>query len=92
MADKDGAKDSLQSVDKALETVAKMRADFGAVQSRLQRTVSNLENQNVNLSSAKARISDADIAEESSKMASSQILQQAGYQFYRKQIKMVLLL
>ena len=78
LADKSGAKDSLETVDNALEKLASMRANFGASQSRLQRTVSNLENQNVNLQAAKSRISDADIAEESSKMASANILQQAG--------------
>ncbi len=78
LADKEGSKESLESVDAALEKLASMRANFGAVQSRLQRTVSNLENQNVNLAAAKSRISDADIAEESAKMASANILQQAG--------------
>ena len=78
LSDKSGAKDSLETVDTALEKLASMRASFGASQSRLQRTVSNLENQNVNLAAAKSRISDADIAEESAKMASANILQQAG--------------
>ncbi len=78
LADRAGAKDSLERVDNALDKLATMRADFGSVQSRLQRTVTNLENQNVNLSAAKARISDADIARESAEMASSNILQQAG--------------
>lgn len=78
VADKDGARSTLQSVDEALVKLGKMRADFGAVQSRLQTTTSNLDIQYENLSSAKSRISDADIAYESSEMASSQILQNAS--------------
>jgi flagellin len=55
-----------------------MRADFGAVQSRLQMTTSNLDIQNENLSAAKSRIADADIAFETSEMTSAQILQSAS--------------
>ena len=55
-----------------------MRADFGAVQSRLQVTVSNLDIQNENLSAAKSRIRDADIAHESAELASANILQNAA--------------
>lgn len=78
VADKGGARDTLQSVDDALVKIGKMRADFGAVQSRLQMTTSNLDIQYENLSAAKSRISDADIAYESAEMASSQILQSAS--------------
>lgn len=78
VADKGGARDTLQSVDDALVKIGKMRADFGAVQSRLQMTTSNLDIQYENLSAAKSRISDADIAFESAEMASSQILQSAS--------------
>ena len=73
-----GARDTLQSVDDALVKIGKIRADFGAVQSRLQMTTSNLDIQYENLSAAKSRISDADIAYESAEMASSQILQSAS--------------
>jgi flagellin len=58
--------------------IGQMRADFGAVQSRLQTTTSNLDIQFENLSAAKSRISDADIAYESSEMTSAQILQSAS--------------
>ena len=78
VSDKGGARDTLQSVDDALVKIGKMRADFGAVQSRLQMTTSNLDIQYENLSAAKSRISDADIAYESAEMASSQILQSAS--------------
>lgn len=78
IADKSGARDMLQSVDDALVQIGQMRADFGAVQSRLQMTTSNLDIQYENLSAAKSRISDADIAYESAEMTSAQILQSAS--------------
>jgi flagellin len=78
IADKSGARDLLGNVDEALVKIGQMRADFGAVQSRLQMTTSNLDIQYENLSAAKSRISDADIAYESAEMTSAQILQQAS--------------
>lgn len=78
LADKGGARSTLESVDDALVKIGQMRADFGAVQSRLQMTTSNLDIQNENLSAAKSRISDADIAYESAEMTSAGILQQAS--------------
>ncbi len=78
VADKDSARDTLTAVDEALVKIGKMRADFGAVQSRLQMTTNNLDNAYENLSAAKSRISDADIAYESSEMTSAQILQNAS--------------
>ena len=78
LADKGGARDTLSAVDQAIVKIGEMRADFGAVQSRLSSTTSNLDVQYENLSAAESRISDADIAYESSEMASAQILQQAS--------------
>lgn len=78
VASKDGARDTLGSIDEVLTQIGKMRADFGAVQSRLQTTTSNLDIQYENLSAAKSRIRDTDFAFESSEMASAQILQQAS--------------
>ena len=78
IGDKDSARDTLSSVDEALVQIGKMRADFGAVQSRLQMTTSNLDIQYENLSAAKSRIADADIAYETSEMTSAQILQSAS--------------
>lgn len=76
--DKGSARDTLQAVDTALITLGKMRADFGAVQSRLNTTVSNLDIQYENLSAANSRLRDADVAFESAELASSNILQQAA--------------
>lgn len=76
--DKSSARDTLGQVDEALIALGKMRADFGAVQSRLDTTVSNLDIQYENLSAANSRLRDADIARESAELASSNILQQAA--------------
>jgi flagellin len=78
VADKGSAKDTLQSVDEAIVKLGKMRADFGAVQSRLNITVSNLDIQNENLTAAQGRIKDADIAFETAEMTSAQVLQSAS--------------
>jgi flagellin len=78
VADKDAARDILGSVDEALVQLGKIRADFGAVQSRLQTVNSNTEIQFENLSAAQSRIADADIAHESAELASAQVLQAAA--------------
>lgn len=78
VADKDSARDTLSAVDEAMIQLGKIRADFGAVQSRLIATNSNTEIQFENLSAAQSRIADADIAYESAEMASAQILQSSA--------------
>ena len=78
LSDKDGAKDALQAVDEALVQIGKIRADFGAVQSRLVMTNSNTDIQYENLKAAESRISDADIAHESAELASATVLQNAA--------------
>jgi flagellin len=75
---KSSARSLLGTVDDALKEIGKMRADFGAVQSRVQTTTSNLDIQYENLSAANSRIRDADVAHESAELASSQVLQQAA--------------
>jgi flagellin len=78
VSEKSSARDALNTVDTALDQLGKMRANFGAVQSRLNSTVSNLDIQYENLSAANARIRDTDIAKESSEIASAQVLQSAA--------------
>ena len=65
-------------IDSALNTVATARSELGAVQNRLESTISNLSNISENISSARSRILDADIAQETSIMTKNNILQQAG--------------
>ncbi|MCX7674890.1 MAG: flagellin [Bdellovibrionaceae bacterium] len=78
MTSKDSARSSLAAVDKALEKVGQLRANFGAVQSRINAAVSNLDIQYENLSAANSRIRDVDVARETAEMASAQVLQSAA--------------
>lgn len=75
---REDARESLEKVDNALLAIGKLRADFGAVQSRLQTTVSNLDVQYENLNAANSRLRDADVAHESAEMVQSGVLQQAA--------------
>lgn len=68
----------MSQIDTALESVSKTRAGFGAVQNRMEYTISNLANVNENIKGARSQIQDADFARESTMLARSQILQQAG--------------
>lgn len=78
ISSKDGAKDLLNNLDSALEKVSRMRAGFGSLQSRLESTANGLDVKSENLAAARSRISDADIAKESSEMASATMLQSAS--------------
>ncbi len=69
---------TIASVDEALKEVSSERGKLGAIQSRLESTISNLQNVAENLSASRSRIMDADIASETSAMTKSTILQQAG--------------
>lgn len=72
------ASDALSTVDFALAQVNGLRAELGAVQSRFENTITNLETTAENLSAARSRIQDADFAAETAALTRSQILQQAG--------------
>jgi flagellin len=74
----DNAKAALTAIDTALNTISQTRANFGAVQNRLESTVRNIGVTVENLSAANSRIRDVDVADEAAKMTSNQILQQAG--------------
>lgn len=75
---KEGAQDSLDSLDNALSGVNGMRANLGAIQNRLYSTVDNLGVQEENILSANSRIRDTDVAQASSEMVRNNILLQAG--------------
>lgn len=70
--------DPLKTLDAAFTKLDKLTGELGAVQNRLESTISNLNNVVNNLSSARSRIQDADYATEVSNMSKAQILQQAG--------------
>jgi len=74
----DNATDALKTVDSALSFVNGERAKLGALQSRFESTVSNLQISSENLSASRSRIQDADFASETANLSRAQILQQAG--------------
>ncbi len=74
----EGSANAIQSIDGALMQVDNMRGELGAVQNRFESTIANLSNVSENLSAARSRILDADIAQETSAMTKNNILQQAG--------------
>lgn len=73
-----GAVDALKVVDRALDRVHMERAKFGAIMSRMNVVVDNLTNVSQNTRASKARVADANFAEESSKLTKAQILQQSA--------------
>ena len=74
----DGALEAQAVIKAAIELVSATRSELGAIENRLNHTISNLTNVVVNTEASKSRILDADFAAESTNMAKSQILQQAS--------------
>ena len=74
----DKATDALKTVDSALGFINGERAKLGALQSRFETSINNLQVTSENLSSSRSRILDADFAAETANLSRSQILQQAG--------------
>jgi flagellin len=73
-----GATAAIEVVDLALEQINSQRADLGAINNRLDFTVSNLSNVSENTSAARSRIMDADFASETAELSRAQVLQQAS--------------
>ena len=78
VASSDAAEAALDVLTNALDDISDMRASLGAVENRLNHTVSNLANVAENTAAAQSRILDADFALEAASLARAQILQQAG--------------
>jgi flagellin len=76
--DKLSAQNSLAAIDKALDHVTATRAEFGALQNRLQSVINNITISKENLAAANSRIRDADMAEETSELTKNQVLMQSG--------------
>jgi flagellin len=64
--------------DSAIDAVSAERARFGALQNRMESTVSSLSVMAESISASRSRILDADYAEEVATMTSAQVLRQAG--------------
>ncbi|WP_159917563.1 flagellin [Pantoea sp. 18069] len=73
-----GAWVALKKIDSAIDQINGARATLGAMQSRFETAVSNIDIQVENLSAARGRIVDADFAKETANLSRTQILQQAG--------------
>ena len=69
---------AMDEIDDAITTVVSTRGGFGAIQNRLETSIRNINMTSENLSAANSRIRDVDVAAETSRMTSFQILQQAG--------------
>ena len=73
-----GAWEAIQKLDSAINQVNAARGDLGALQTRFEKTVENIDIQSENITAARGRIVDADFATETANLSRSQILQQAG--------------
>jgi len=73
-----GEENDIEQIDSAIEGVSSQRAEFGAVQNRLEHTLNNLAVYQENLSASESRIRDVDMASEMVEFSKLQILQQAG--------------
>ncbi len=66
------------AIDSAITAVNSQRATFGAAMNQLTYAVDNLSNVKVNSEAARSRVLDTDYAAETSELARTQIIQQAG--------------
>ena len=73
-----GAWEALQRIDNAIDKVNSARGELGAIQTRFEKTVENIDIQNENVTAARGRVVDADFAQETANLSRTQILQQAG--------------
>lgn len=74
----DKASGTIETVNKAIEKVSTQRANLGAVQNRLEYTISNLDNTAENLTSAESTLRDVDMAKEMMEFSKNNILNQAA--------------
>lgn len=78
ITDRANANLAIADIDTAIMDIDSIRSGLGAVQSRIESTIANLSNVSENISAARSRVLDADIAMETSAMTRANILQQAG--------------
>jgi len=77
-SDSTNADKAVDTISDAIKKVSKQRSALGAVQNRLEHTISNLDNVVENTTSAESRIRDTDMAEEMVSYSKNNILMQAG--------------
>ncbi|MCM3736614.1 flagellin [Bacillus cytotoxicus] len=69
---------AMRDIDKAIQTVADMRATYGSQLNRLDHNLNNVSSQSINMGAAASQIQDADMAKEMSEMTKFKILNEAG--------------
>ena len=69
---------AIASLDTAIDGISAQRATFGAAMNRLEYAIDNLTNVSQNAAASRSRIEDADYAAETTELARTQIIQQAG--------------
>ncbi len=74
----EAAQKALTAINNAIESKDKIRAHLGAMQNRLENTITNLNVQAENLQAAESRISDVDVATEMTQFVRNQILTQSA--------------
>ena len=74
----ESAQKSLEAITQAIVSKDKIRAHLGAMQNRLENTITNLNTQAENLQAAESRISDVDVAAEMTQFVRQQILTQSA--------------
>ena len=72
------ANSAITSIQTAIETVSAERAKMGAMQNRLEHTISNLDTSSENMSAAESRVRDVDMAKEMMEFQKNSILNQAA--------------
>jgi flagellin len=75
---KEAAQGNLEKVDAAIQHLSENRSEVGALQNRLQSSIANINVYDENLSAARSRIYDVDMANETSELTKSNILTQSG--------------
>ena len=78
LSTQDAAQKATSTIDAAIKKVSEQRSRMGAVQNRLEHTISNLDTASENTQTAESRIRDTDMASEMVNYSSSNILSQAG--------------
>ena len=78
LSEQDSASEATTTIDAAIKKVSAQRSQLGAVQNRLEHTISNLDTAAENTQTAESRIRDTDMAEEMVNYSKTNILAQAG--------------
>jgi flagellin len=78
LSDQENAKKAMTTIDAAIKKVSAQRSQLGAVQNRLEHTISNLDTAAENTQNAESNLRDTDMAKEMVEFSKNNILAQAG--------------